>query len=367
MLPYFHESFGNPLSIHSYGQEARGAIEQSRRIIALNIGAYPDEIVFTSGGTESNNFAIKGIAHRHHGKGDHIITTKIEHHAVLNPCRFLEKEGFSVTYLPVDSYGFVDPDDVRRAITDRTILISIMHANNEIGTIEPIAELGKIARERAVFLHTDAVQSFGQIPIDVNSMCIDLLSASSHKLYGPKGIGMLYIRRKTEIGQFMHGGEQEDGRRGSTHNVPGIVGFGKAVSLAREVMNEEAEKLTDFRDKLISGIIENIEDSKLNGHPHTRLPNNVNVSFKHVEGESILLSLDLAGISCSTGSACSFATLEPSHVLEALGLDQNMAQSSVRYSLGRNTTDSDINRVLEILPGIVARLRAMSPFYKAGR
>jgi cysteine desulfurase len=367
MLPYFHESFGNPLSIHSYGQEARGAIEQSRRIIALNIGAYPDEIVFTSGGTESNNFAIKGIARRHHGKGDHIITTKIEHHAVLNPCRFLEKEGFSVTYLPVDSYGFVDPDDVRRAITDRTILISIMHANNEIGTIEPIAELGKIARERAVFLHTDAVQSFGQIPIDVNSMCIDLLSASSHKLYGPKGIGMLYIRRKTEIGQFMHGGEQEDGRRGSTHNVPGIVGFGKAVSLAREVMNEEAEKLTDFRDKLISGIIENIEDSKLNGHPHTRLPNNVNVSFKHVEGESILLSLDLAGISCSTGSACSFATLEPSHVLEALGLDQNMAQSSVRYSLGRNTTDSDINRVLEILPGIVARLRAMSPFYKAGR
>jgi cysteine desulfurase len=240
-----------------------------------------------------------------------------------------------------------------------------MHANNEIGTIEPIAELGKIARERSVFLHTDAVQSFGQIPIDVNDMYIDLLSASSHKLYGPKGIGMLYIRRKTETGQFMHGGEQEDGRRASTHNVPGIVGFGKAVSLAREVMSGEAEKMTVLRDKLSSGIIENIEDSKLNGHPHIRLPNNVNVSFKHVEGESILLSLDLAGISCSTGSACSFATLEPSHVLEALGHDQNM--SSVRFSLGRNTTDDDIDRVLDILPGIVDRLRAMSPFYKAGR
>ncbi len=361
MLPYFTEIYGNPSSFHSLGQEAKNAIEWSRRKIALMIGAEPDEIVFTSGGTESNNFAIKGIAYRHRNRGNHIITSSIEHHAVLNPCEFLEKQGFEVTYLPVDKYGLVDPDDVRKAIKPNTILISIMHANNEIGTIQPIKEIGKIAKEHGIPFHTDAVQTFGHIKINVNNLNIDLMSASAHKLYGPKGVGFIYIRRGINITPFMHGGSQENGRRASTHNVPGIVGLGKAAELAGELMEEEAIKLSRLRDKLIKGIQVKIDEVILNGHPTKRLPNNVNVAFKYIEGESILVSLDLAGIACSTGSACSSLSLEPSHVLRAIGLEYELAHGSVRFSLGRYTRESDIEKVIDVLPSIVKRLRSISP------
>jgi cysteine desulfurase len=364
MLPYFTESFGNPSSIHSYGQEAKDAVERARSKVAVLIGAKSEEIVFTGSGTEADNFALKGVALSRQSKGNHIITSSIEHHAVLETCKFLEKQGLSVTYLPVDGYGLVDPTAVKKAITKKTILVTIMHANNECGTIEPITEIGNIAAEAEIYFHTDAVQTVGHIPLDVNKLKVDLLSISAHKLYGPKGIGVLYIRKGTRISSFIHGGSQERGLRASTENVPGIVGFGKAAEIAQQEMPEEARKLTALRDHLIEGILEGIEYTQLNGHPVKRLPNNVNVSLNYVEGESILLNLDLDGICASTGSACTSEDLEPSHVLVAMGLPHLQAHSSLRFSLGKWTTEEDINKVLDVLPGIVSKLRAMSPLMK---
>ena len=367
MLPYFTEVFGNPSAIHACGQEAKGAIEEARAKVASLIGAQDEEIVFTSGGTEADNFALKGIAYANENKGNHIITTPIEHHAILETCHLLEGKGFRVTYLPVDEYGLVTPDDVRQAITSKTILISVMQANNEVGTIEPIAEIGKIAREAGVYFHTDAVQTAGHIPISVDELRVDLLSMSAHKLYGPKGIGALYIRKGTKLLSFMHGGEQERGRRASTENIPGIVGFGWAAELAQQEMNEEAERLTFLRDKLINGLLERIDHTRLNGHPRKRLPNNVNVSVSFVEGESMCLSLDLEDICVSTGSACSSGSLEASHVLLALGLPHEQARASLRFSSGKWSNEEEIDRVLEVLPRITAKLRAMSPLLKSHR
>jgi cysteine desulfurase len=364
MLPYFSDRFGNPSSMHAFGQETKGAVEEARERIAAFLGAAPGEIVFTSGGTESNNMAVKGAAYARRNKGNHIITSPIEHHAVLEPCHFLEKDGFEITILPVDGDGRVDPDDVRRAITDKTILISIMHANNEIGTVQPIAEIGRIAKERGIYFHTDAVQTLGHLPFTVADLQVDLLSASAHKLYGPKGVGLLYVRKGTRLTPFMHGGEQENRRRASTHNVPGIVGFGKAVEMAQGSVEKEVRDLTAFRDKLIRGFQEEMDQVKLNGHPTQRLPNNVNISVAHVEGEGMLLSLDMMGIACSTGSACSSSSLEPSHVLMAIGLPHELAHGSLRFTMGRPTTVADVDRLLEVLPPVVAKLRAMSPLYK---
>ena len=366
MLPYFGESFGNPSSIHFLGQETRVVVDEARERIASLIGARSEEIIFTSGGTEADNFALKGVAFANVHKGNHIVTTSIEHHAVLESCKFLEERGFALTYLPVDKYGLVDPEAVRKALTDQTILISVMHANNEVGTIEPIAEIGKIAAEREVYLHTDAVQTVGQIPLNVDELGADLLAMSAHKLYGPKGIGALYIRKGTKIASFMHGGGQERGLRASTENVPGIVGFGKAVELAQKQQDAEARRLTSLRDRLINGLFERIPQIHLNGHPSQRLPNNVNVSLEYVEGEAVAISLDLEGIAASTGSACSSHDLESSHVLSALGVDPMLARSSLRLSLGRGTTEEDVERVLQSLPRIVARLRSLSPLLRNG-
>lgn len=367
MLPYFTDAFGNPSSIYSYGQEAKGAIEGARTKVADLIGARDEEIVFTSGGTEADNFALKGVAFANELKGNHIITTSIEHHAVLETGKFLERRGFNVTYLPVDEYGLVDPDDVSRAITDKTILISVMQANNEIGTIEPIAEIAKIAREEEIYFHSDAVQTVGHIPVNVNELGVDLLSMSAHKFYGPKGVGALYVRKGTKLTPFMHGGEQEKRRRAGTENVPGIVGFGKAAELAQQDMNQEAERLTSLRDKLITGLLERIDHIRLNGHPIVRLPHNVNISVDYVEGESMVLNLDLEGICVSTGSACSSSSLEPSHVLLAIGLSHEQAHGSLRFTLGKWTTGEEIERVLDVLPKIVTKLRAMSPLVKSPR
>lgn len=367
MLPYFNEAFGNPSTIYSYGQEAKGEIEEARTHVASLIGARDEEIVFTSGGTEADNFAIKGVAFAHESRGNHIITSSIEHHAVLETCKFLEKHGFNISCISVDKYGLVDPDDVRKAINEKTILISVMHANNEMGTIEPIAEIGKIAKGAGVPFHTDAVQTAGHIPVDVDELGVDLLSMSAHKLYGPKGVGALYIRKGTRLASFMHGGEQERRRRAGTENVPGIVGFGKAAELAKREMSEEAARLTYLRDKLIQGLTERIDHIHLNGHPIMRLPNNVNISVDFVEGESMLLNLDLEGICASTGSACSSGSLEPSHVLLAMGLSHEQAHGSLRFTVGRWTTEGNIERVLDVLPRIVARLRAMSPLLKSQR
>ncbi len=363
MLPYFGEIYGNPSSLHGFGQEARAAVEAARAEIARFLGAKPTEIVFTSGGTESDNFAIKGTAWAKRKRGNHIITSAIEHHAVLESCRFLEKEGFRVTYLPVDGDGLVAPADVAGAITDQTILISIMHANNEIGTIQPIAEIGRIAKEKGIGFHTDAVQTFGHLPINVDELNIDLLSASAHKLYGPKGIGLLYIRKGTKLTPLMHGGDQENGRRASTQNVPGIVGFAKAAELAAASMHEEMARLTSLRDRLIRGLFERLDGIRLNGHPTRRLPNNINLSVESIEGEGIILSLDMMGIACSTGSACTSSSLEPSHCLLAIGLPHELSHGSIRFSLGKQTREGDIDAVLEALPQVVGRLRAMSPLY----
>jgi cysteine desulfurase len=365
MLPYFTEAFGNPSSVYTCGQEAKGAIEEARANVANFIGAKDEEIVFTSGGTEADNFALKGVAYANKSKGNHIITTAIEHHAVLETCHFLETTGFRVTFLPVDEYGMLDPDEVRQAITNKTVLISVMHANNEIGTIQPLVEIAKIARETGVYFHTDAVQTVGHIPINVDELGVDLLSMSAHKLYGPKGVGAIYIRKGTKLVSFMHGGEQERGRRASTQNVPGIVGLRKAVDIARKEMNEEAERVRYLRDKLIDGLLTQIEHTRLNGHPTKRLPNNVNVSISFAEGESMCLNLDLEGICVSTGSACTSSITEPSHVLLALGLPPLQGHSSLRLSLGKWTTEEEIDRVLEVLPRIVAKLRAMSPLMKS--
>lgn len=367
MLPWFTDGFGNPSSIHSFGQEAKGAIEEAREKVARLIGAKSDEIVFTGSGTEADNFAIKGVAYAKEHEGKHIITTAIEHHAVIETCKFLEKRGFKLTYLSVDRDGLVDLGEVKKAITDETILISVMHANNEIGTIEPIQEIARIAKDTEICFHTDAVQTVGHLPVDVDELKVDLVSISAHKFCGPKGVGALYIRKGTRIVPFMNGGEQEHGRRASTQNVPGIVGFGKACQLAQQEMGQEKERLETLRDKLINGILNRIDHVHLNGHPTQRLPNNVNISLEFVEGESILLNLDLMGIAASTGSACSSSVLEASHVLLALGLPHESAHSSLRFSLGQETTEKDVDYVLEKLPQIVKKLRAMSPLYKPGR
>lgn len=365
MLPYFTEDFGNPSSIYHDGQKAKAALDEARAGVASFIGARDDEIIFTSGGTEGDNLALIGVAFANERKGNHIITSSIEHHAVLETCKFLERRGFSVTYLPVDKYGLVDPEDVKKAISDRTILISVMHANNEVGTIEPVAEIGRIAKENGIYLHSDAVQTVGHIPINVNELNVDLLSMSAHKLCGPKGVGALYVRKGTKLVPYLYGGQQERRRRAGTENIPGIVGFGKAVAIARREMGPEAIRLTSLRDRLISGFQKLVDHISLNGHPSNRLPNNVNISVDFVEGESMCMSLDLEGISASTGSACSSSSLEPSHVLVAMGLSHERAHGSLRFTLGKWTTEEEIDRVLEVLPRVVARLRAMSPLMKS--
>ncbi|MBT1278297.1 cysteine desulfurase NifS [Thermoanaerobacter sp. CM-CNRG TB177] len=360
MLPYYSDIFGNPSSPYSYGQEAKKAIEEAREKVAKALGADSDEIYFTSGGSESDNWALKGVAYALKDKGNHIITTEIEHHAVLNTCRYLEKEGFKVTYLPVDEYGVVKPEDLKKAITDKTILVSVMFANNEIGTIEPIEELVKIAHEKNVYFHTDAVQAVGNIPIDVKKLDVDLLSLSAHKIYGPKGVGALYIKKGVKIHSFIQGGTQEKNRRAGTENVPGIVGLGEAIELITKNLDCHMNKLTFLRDKLINGILEKIPYVRLNGHPTKRLPGNVNVSFEFIDGESLILNLDMAGICASSGSACTSGSLEPSHVLLAIGLSKELARGSLRLTIGKDNTEEDIDKVLEALPQIVKRLRSIS-------
>jgi cysteine desulfurase len=364
MLPYFTENFGNPSSIYSYGQEAREAVESARAKVAGLISARDEEIVFTGGGTEADNYALQGAAFAHEKKGNHIITTAIEHHAVLETCAFLEKHGFTVTRLPVDKYGLVNPGDVKKAISPKTVLISVMHANNEIGTIQPLAEISKITREKDILFHTDAVQTAGHIPIDVNKLGVDLLSMSAHKLYGPKGVGALYIRKGVKLTPFIHGGGQEKGRRSGTENVPGIVGFGRAAELAAAEIDAEAVRLAILRDKLIQGLLDRIPDTHLNGDPVKRLPNNVNISIDYIEGEAMCLNLDFQGICASTGSACSSGSLAPSHVLLALGPRHEQAHGSLRFTLGKWTTEEDKDAVLSVLPGIAGKLRAMSPLVK---
>lgn len=364
MEPYFFKKFGNASSLHGYGQEAKKALEESREIVADFIGAHPQEIVFTSGGTESDNFALLGAAEALEKKGNHIITSVIEHHAISEPAKLLEKRGFEITYLAVDKDGLVSGEDLKKAITDKTILISVMAANNEIGTLEPIDRLGKIAKEKGIYFHTDAVQTVGHIPINVDELGVDLLSLSAHKFYGPKGVGALYIRKGTRLETFMRGGDQETGRRASTHNIAGIVGCAKAIQLCQKKMVNEIKFQSALRDKLIKEIPARIPEVRLNGHPILRLPNNVNFSIKYIEGESMLLSLDLLGIACSTGSACTSSSLEPSHVLLAIGLDHATAHGSLRITLGRWTKESDIDYLLEKLPQVVEKLRAMSPLYE---
>lgn len=361
MLPYFSEKFGNPSSLYALARDSKEAVEHARAQVAAAIGASPDEIFFTAGGSESDNWAIKGTAFANRKKGDHIITSAIEHHAVLHTCEYLEKQGFSVTYLPVDRYGMVDPADVEAAITDRTILITVMTANNEIGTLQPIREIGRIARAHGIPFHTDAVQAIGAVPIDVKADTIDMLSLSGHKFYGPKGIGALYVRKGTKLDSLVHGGGQERRRRAGTENLPGIVGLGKAIEMATADIPGHAARIAAMRDRLRDGILAAIPDTILNGHPTERLPNNLNVSFRYIEGESVLLMLDAHGICASTGSACSSASLEPSHVLLAIGLPHETAHGSLRLTLGDLTTDADVDYVLEVLPKVVERLRSISP------
>lgn len=361
MAPYFSERYGNASSLYTEGQEAKEALESARERVAGLINCRPDEVVFTSGGTESDNTALKGIAYAQKVKGKHIITTAIEHHAILHPCEWLEKQGYEVTYLPVDKHGMVRMDSLAEAIRKDTILISVMHANNEIGTIEPIAEIGRIAREREIAFHTDAVQTVGKIPVDVQAMHVDLLSISGHKLYGPKGVGALYVRKGIRVEPILLGGGHERGKRSGTENIPGIVGLGMACQLAKEEMGAEGERLTSLRDRLIKGV-SGIDNSWLNGHPTERLPNNANFSFRFVEGESLVLELDFNGIAVNTGSACSSKSLEPSHVLTAIGLRPEDTHGSLRFTLGRANTEGDIDYVLETLPKAVGKFRAISPF-----
>jgi len=360
MLPYLTDNFGNPSSIYELGKTSKHAVEKARKRVADAIGAEENEIYFTSGGTESDNWAVKGIAFANRSRGKHIITSSIEHHAVLHACAWLEGQGFEVTYLPVDRYGRVSPEDLKNSIRDDTILISIMLANNEIGTIQPVEELGKIARENRIYFHTDAVQAVGHIPVDVKKMNIDLLSLSGHKFEGPKGCGAFYIRRGTKIETLLHGGAQERKRRAGTENVPSIVGLGKAIELAVDEMEGTNKSLLEMRERLIENLLQ-IPKTHLNGHPAERLANNVNVTFEYIEGESLLLLLNAKGIFASTGSACNSTSLEPSHVLTACGVPQEIVHGSLRLSLGRMNTQEDVDRVLEVLPEIVQKLRNMSP------
>lgn len=363
MIPYFKEFYGNPSSIYKKGREAKKALDESREKVAKILGASSREIYFTSGGSESDNWAIKGVAFGNKDKGNHIITTKIEHHAVLHTCEYLERNGFDVTYLDVDEYGMINLEDLKNAITDKTILISVIYANNEVGTIQPISEIGKIAKQNNIYFHTDAVQAIGNIEIDVEDLNIDLLSLSAHKLYGPKGVGALYIRKSVKLHPYIHGGAQERNRRAGTESIPNIVGLTKALEIAYENIESHNEKLILLRDKLIKNIMDNISHVKLNGHPEKRLPGNVNVSLKFIEGEALLLSLDMVGIAASSGSACTSGSLDPSHVLLAMGLPHEIAHGSLRLSLGDFNEEDEIDYVVENLKKIVDRLRAMSPLY----
>jgi cysteine desulfurase len=360
MQPYLSEKFGNTMSWHSFGQEAEAALQKSRQIISDSIGADSSEVIFTGSATESNNLALKGVALANKNKGRHIIISSIEHPCVMESAKFLEKQGFEITRLPVNGYGLIDPKEVARAIRKDTILVSIIHASNEIGTLQAVAEIGQICRSKGVYFHTDAVQSFGKMPIDVNKMKVDLLSASSHKIYGPKGAALLYVRKGTVIEPLLHGGGQEFGLRSSTVNVAGIVGFAKACQLAQKEMKRESVRIIKLRDRLIKGVLENITGSYLNGHPTKRLVNNANFRFDGVEGEAIMVQLDLAGIAVSTGSACSSSNLEPSHVLLAIGLKHQQAHSSLRISLGRWTKKEEVDYLFKVLPNIINNLRRIS-------
>jgi len=363
MIPYYSEHFGNPSSIYSIAGDSKKAIDAARLQVAKALGADTDEIYFTSGGSESDNWAIKGVAFANRKKGNHIITSAIEHHAVLHTCKYLEKEGFTVTYLPVDRYGMIDPADLEKAITEKTILVSVMFANNEIGTIEPIAELGAVAHNHKVYFHTDAVQVIGNVPVDVKAQNIDMLSLSAHKFYGPKGIGALYIKKGVKIDNLIHGGGQERKRRAGTENIAGIVGIGKAIELATADIDGHNRRIQGMRDRLLQGILAKIPGVYLNGHKEKRLPGNINVSFEFIEGESMLLWLDDEGICASTGSACTSGSLEPSHVLLATGLPVEISHGSLRLTLGDINTEQDVDFVLEVLPKVVSRLREMSPLY----
>ena len=364
MLPYFTEDYGNPSSIYEIGQRSKEAITKAREQIAQVIGAKTEEIYFTAGGSESDNWALKAAFEAYSGKGNHIITTKIEHHAILHTCEYLEKQGARITYLDVDENGLVDLEELQKAICPETILISVMFANNEIGTIEPVKEIGMIAKEHGVLFHTDAVQAFGQVPIDVNEMNIDMLSSSAHKINGPKGIGFLYIRKGVKIRSFVHGGAQERKRRAGTENVPGIVGYGVAAKRAAESMEERTKKERELRDYLIERVLKEVPYVKLNGDPVKRLPNNMNFSFRFIEGESLLIMLDMKGIAGSSGSACTSGSLDPSHVLLAIGLPHEIAHGSLRLTLGEDITKEDLDYTLEQIKEIVGRLRELSPLYE---
>lgn len=363
MMPYLTDIYGNPSSLHYFGQEAHKAVENARHQVASALNAEDNEIVFTGCGTEADNMALMGIAEKYQSKGKHIITSSVEHHAILHTCEYLEKHGFEVTYLPVDEYGMVKAEQVRDAIRSDTILVSIMFANNEVGTIMPIKEIGAVCREKGVFFHTDAVQAVGHVAIDVKAMNIDLLSLSAHKLHGPKGVGALYIRKGIVVPPLLHGGAQERRKRAGTENVAGIVGLGKAIEIACSDIEGTSKRMCYLRDKLINGIEASIPEVKLNGHRTERLPGNVNFSIKYIEGESILLMLDINGIAASSGSACTSGSLDPSHVLLAMGMPHETAHGSLRLTLGDDTTEDDIDYVLEVLPEIVVRLRKMSPLY----
>lgn len=363
MLPYFSEHYGNASSVHSFGREAKVVIDKARNQVADAIGSSPDEVYFTGGGSEADNWALKGYARMHKGKGNHIITTKIEHHAILHTCAALEKEGFEVTYLDVDEYGLVTPEEVKAAIRPETILVSIMYVNNEIGTVEPIKEIAAVTKEAGVAFHTDGVQALGNLHIDVKDLGVDMMSLSAHKIYGPKGVGALYIRKGIRLQNLIEGGAQEKRRRAGTENLPGIVGFGAAAELATATLDAHIEKLAKLRDRLAQGIIDRIPESKYNGHPEKRHPGNVNVCFKYIEGESLLLSLDLLGVAASSGSACTSGSLDPSHVLMSIGLTHEIAHGSLRLTVGDFTTEEDVDFVIENLVTIVDRLRQMSPLY----
>lgn len=361
MLPYFSEKYGNPSSIYGIAREGRKALDDARETVAGILGAKTTEIIFTSGGSEGDNAALKGAAFASKSKGNHIITSSIEHHAVLHACHFLEKFGFEVTYLPVDNYGMVDPDELARAITDKTILVSIMMANNEVGTVQPIAEIGKLLKGKNITFHTDAVQAAGALPLDVNELGVNLLTLSAHKFYGPKGVGILYLKRATPFLAQQQGGGQERNRRAGTENVPGIVGMTTALELAVENLESNNRHNTRLRERLVKGLLGSVPKVRYNGHQTKRLPNNVNLSFEYVEGESILLNLDMMGVAASSGSACTSASLEPSHVLMAMGIPVEIAHGSLRLTLGASNTEEDVDYVISLLPGIVERLRAMSP------
>lgn len=364
MLPYFSEHYGNPSAIYGLGQENKNAISEARGKIAAVLGAQDREIYFTAGGSEADNWALKAACEAYGTRGKHIITTRIEHHAILHTCEYLEQRGFDVTYVDVDEYGVVKMDELRAAIRPDTILISVMFANNEIGTLQPIGEIGALARERGILFHTDAVQAFGQVPIDVDALHIDMLSASGHKFHGPKGIGFLYIRQGVKIRSFLHGGAQERKRRAGTENVPGIIGMAKAAEIARETMAERAAQEQALRDHLIRRVLEEIPYSRLNGHPSDRLPNNASFCFRFIEGESLLILLEQHGICGSSGSACTSGSLDPSHVLLAIGLPHEIAHGSLRLTLSEETTLDEIDTTVDALKEIVARLRSMSPLYE---